>query len=223
MEEVLYFNPLSGPADVADWVIEGPVEVFSHQQGPGNGPALALGSSADEAEAGDHSHWTLWCPQAFPDRIRITWDFLPLSEPGLAMMFFAAKGHGGRDLFSPLLAPRTGFYPQYHSGDLDALHVSYFRHKHAEERAFRTCNLRKSSGFELVAQAADPLPPAEDALDFFAMELIKDGRTVSLSINSLLVLRWVDQGSKVLGGGYVGLRQMAPLRAAYRNLVVANL
>lgn len=125
----------------------------------------------------------------FPDCIRISWEFLPLAEPGLAMVFFSATGQGGRNLFSPQLVPRTGYYPQYHSGDIDALHVSYFRHKHAEERASRTCNLRKSAGFELVA--ADPLPPTEDALDFYRMELVKDGPRVEFSINGIPVLDWM--------------------------------
>jgi hypothetical protein len=165
--EVLYSNPLAGPDDVADWVAEGPLKLA------GGRGALQLSGFLDDEEFGDHAHWTFWCPVEFPDGVRISWEFLPLAEPGLAMVFFSASGHGGLDLFSPRLAPRTGHYPQYHSGDLDALHISYFRHKHAEERAFRTCNLRKSAGFELVAQAADPLPPAEDALDFYRMELVK--------------------------------------------------
>lgn len=215
--DLLYSNPLAGPADVADWVAEGPLKLARH------GGALELSGRLDDEQFGDHAHWTFWCPVEFPDCIRISWEFLPLAEPGLAMMFFSAAGHGGRDLFSPELAPRTGYYPQYHSGDVDALHVSYFRHKHAEERAFRTCNLRKSAGFELVAQAADPLPPTEDALDFYRMELVKDGPRVDFTINGLPVLDWTDPEEQVLGRGYLGFRQMAPLRAAYRNLAVENL
>ena len=119
------------------------------------------------------------------------------------MLFFAARGHGGHDLFSRALAPRTGYYPQYHSGDIDALHVSYFRHKYESERAFRTCNLRKSAGFDLVAQGADPLPPAGDAVDFYRMEVVKDGPRVAFAINGLPLFDWQDPSGKVLGGGYV--------------------
>jgi hypothetical protein len=214
---LLYTNPLTGPADVAGWVAEGPLSLGSHDG------ALALSGSLDDGEFGDHAHWTFWCPVEFPDGIRISWEFLPLEEPGLAMLFFSAAGHGGQDLFSPALSARTGYYPQYHSGDIDALHVSYFRHKYESERAFRTCNLRKSAGFELVAQGADPLPPAEDAVDFYRMELVKDGRQVAFSINGLPLFEWQDPSDKVLGGGYLGFRQMAPLRAAYRNLVVEKI
>jgi hypothetical protein len=235
---LLYSNPLTGPEDVADWIAEGPVRLARHPETDDDGgtappagllpgsllpDALLLSGSRDADEFGDYAHWTFWCPVEFPDRVRISWEFLPVAEPGLAMVFFSATGHGGRDLFSGGLAPRTGYYPQYHSGDIDALHVSYFRHKHAEERAFRTCNLRKSAGFELVAQAADPLPPTEDALDFYRMELTKDGPDVAFSINGLPVLSWRDESGNALGGGYLGFRQMAPLQAAYRNLAVRPL
>ncbi len=228
--KLLYANPLNGPAAVDGWVAEGPVVAGTYPAGkydggrtPGAGTALELSGSLDDVEFGDHAHWTLWCPEMFPDSIRISWEFLPLEEPGLAMVFFSAAGHGGEDLFSPRLARRTGYYPQYHSGDMDALHVSYFRHKYESERAFRTCNLRKSAGFELVAQGADPLPPTEDAVDFYRLEMIKDGPRVAFSINGLLLFDWTDSSDRVLGGGRIGFRQMAPLRAAYRNLVVEKL
>lgn len=224
----IYRNALRGPEDVASWVAEGPVQLGTYD-GDGRGAvadghgALVLAGSLDPEEYGDHAHWTLWCPEELPDHVRISWEFLPLEEPGLAMVFFSARGHGGEDLFSAVLAPRTGFYPEYHSGDIDALHVSYFRHKYASERAFRTCNLRKSAGFELVAQGADPLPPTEDANGFYRMEIIKDGPRVAFSVNGLPLFDWTDPSQHILGGGYFGIRQMAPLKAAYRELTVEPL
>lgn len=215
--DLLYSNALAGPADVADWVPEGPLSMGIHDG------ALELSGLLDDEEFGDHAHWTFWCPVEFPDGIRINWEFLPLAEPGLAMVFLAAAGQGGHDLFSPALATRTGYYPQYHSGDIDTLHVSYFRHKYESEKAFRTCNLRKSAGFELVAQGADPLPPTEDALDFYRMEVVKDGPQVVFSINGLRLFEWMDPSDRVLGGGRLAFRQMAPLKAAYRNLTVRRL
>ncbi|MFJ5954413.1 DUF1961 family protein [Paenarthrobacter sp. NPDC092416] len=225
---MIYSNALRGPADIADWVAEGPVQSGTYDDGgPGVGAdgtsALVLSGSLDAEEHGDRAHWTLWCREELPDHVRISWEFLPLAEPGLAMVFFSAAGHRGENLFSSDLAPRTGFYPQYHSGDIDALHISYFRHKYASERAFRTCNLRKSAGFELVTQGADPLPPADDANGFYRMEVIKDGPRVGFSINGLPLFEWDDPGPQHLGGGYFGIRQMAPLKAAYRNLVVETL
>ncbi len=184
----LYSNPLTGPDDVADWIAEGPVSLGRHPETHDDGGtppaadprpgALLLSGSRDDEEFGDHAHWTFWCPVEFPDRVRVSWEFLPLAEPGLAMVFFSAAGHGGRDLFSGGLAPRTGFYPQYHSGDIDTLHVSYFRHKYAEERAFRTCNLRKSAGFELVAQAPTRCRPRRTPWISIAWNSSRTGRTL---------------------------------------------
>ncbi len=132
--------------------------------------------------------------------------------------------------FSADLAQRTGFFPQYHSSDITALHISYLRRKFASERAVRTCNLRKSPGAHLVAQGADPLPSPEDAEGFYrvevCVEVCKDGPQVTLTINGLQIFDWLDNdpatGPRV-DGGYLGLRQMAPLRAAYKNLTVTAL
>lgn len=214
-----YRNALQSPAQVRGWVAEGPVRI---EQGP---TGMVLSSSANEDEVGDRAHWTLWCPVEFGSDIRIAWEFRPIREPGLAMVFFAATGHSD-GLFSPGQAPRDGYYPQYHSGDIDALHVSYFRHKWSSERAFRTCNLRKSAGFHLVAQGADPLPPADDADGFYRLAIDKRGPDVAFTINELALFTWHDDGQvggKPLGGGHVGLRQMAPLVAEYRNFAVTPL
>lgn len=218
-ERALYSNAMSA-GSLADWVREGPVTIADGHGG------LVLGSSADADEMGDHAHFTLWCPVEFPDGVRISWDYRPVEGQGLAMVFFGAQGSAGRDLFSAELAPRTGFYPQYHSSDITTLHISYQRHKHVSERAFRTANVRKSPGFHLVAQGADPLPNTEDADGFYRMEVRKDGPHVTFSINELKVLEWMDNGGTTgppVGGGYLGFRQMAPLQAAYRNLMVTSL
>lgn len=215
-----YQNSLSAPDLLADWIVEGPARI---DQGP-NG--IMLSSSRDEAEAGDQAHFTVWCPEVFAGSIRLEWSFRPISEPGLAMIFFAASGHSAGGLFSAGQCPRDGLYSQYHSGDVDALHLSYFRHKWASERAFRTCNLRKSAGFHLVAQGADPLPPAEDADGFYRLRIDKRGPHVAFFINDLPILSWQDTGEiggPPLGAGHIGLRQMAPLVAEYRDFSVTPL
>jgi len=101
--------------------------------------------------------------------------------------------------------------------------VSYFRRRFPAERAFHTCNLRKSYGFHLVAQGADPLPSVADATPPYRVRLVQCGPEVAFAINDLEVFRWRDDGSTygpVLGGGKIGFRQMAPLMAEYANLTV---
>ncbi|WP_346769301.1 DUF1961 family protein [Planctomonas sp. JC2975] len=213
---VLYTNPLRTPGDIADWIPEGPMRAVAGQEG------LELESTGDEAVLGDRAHFTVWCPEALPDGIRISWSFRPLTDEGLAMVFFAAEGIGA-DLFSAGLAARDGYYPQYHSGDIRTLHASYYRRKWLSERRFTTANLRKSPGFQLVAQGADPLPAVADVDGFYRVHVEKDGASVRFGIDDLTLFDWRDESGDVLGGGRIGFRHMAPLRAAYRDLEVTSL
>ena len=213
---VVYENPLSTPADVDGFVLEGEAAI-SFPVG-----ALRLENRLDP-ERGQEANFVYWCPEILPDHVRISWDYRPLREPGLSILFFAARGHRGRDLFDPSLARRSGPYDQYHHGDLDALHVSYFRRKAPTERAFTTCNLRKSHGFHLVCQGADPLPGVADVREPYRVQLLKSGRHVVFGIRQLQLFHWIDPGDAcgpVLTDGRIGFRQMAPLIAEYSNLLV---
>ncbi|MDL4842305.1 DUF1961 family protein [Aquibacillus rhizosphaerae] len=215
--ETLYENPMGCMEDIEHWRLEGSAKIDCMDD------RIILQNKLDPDLFGDDAHWVFGCPEEFPDRIIIEWDFYPMEEPGLCMIFMAASGQGGKDLFDESLPNRTGKYPEYHSGSIDALHLSYFRHKHIDERAFRTCNLRKSCGFHLVSQAAEPLPPVEDARPPYHMKLIKYEGIVQFTINQLPILEWIDDGltyGPILRGGKIGFRQMAPMKAAYRNLIV---
>ncbi|MBW4082458.1 DUF1961 family protein [Paenibacillus sp. S150] len=212
----IYHNPLASPEDMAGSRLEG--------EGALTFPArrLRMESTLDSAE-GQKANIVLWLPGSFPADMAVSWKFRPLREPGLAILFFSAGGKDGRDLFDPALPRRTGEYEQYHHGAIDAFHVSYFRRMWAEERAFHTCNLRKSYGFHLVAQGADPLPDISDMAEPYRMLVVKHGRTVSFAINGLPVFTWTDDGTSygpLLSGGRIGFRQMAPLIAEYSDLTV---
>ena len=217
--ETLYENPLARQEDVADWVMEGDGAV-SFPKGRMRQESLR------PREAGQAGNIVHWCPLNFPDGIAVSWEFQPLTEPGLAILFFSALGFNGEDVLSGGLAARNGPYGQYHHGDFNALHVSYFR-RNPQENEFQTCNLRKSHGFHLVAQGADPLPTAGFALNPYRMKLVKCGAEVAFGMGyrdeELTVLRWTDDGrtyGPVLGPGKIGFRQMTPLIAEYSNLVV---
>ena len=217
--EVIYQNPLACAADLNGFVAEGDA-AWSFPRG-----AWRIEGLRDPGE-GQAANVVNWCPEDFPDHIRISWDFRPIQEPGLAILFFAAKGRDGESVLDPSLAKREGPYDQYHHGDIDALHVSYFRRKHPSERAFTTCNLRKSYGFHLVAQGGDPIPAVADVIEPYRVWLVKSGAQVRFGINQLECFRWVDPGSDfgpVLGGGRIGFRQMTPLIAEYANLTVERL
>lgn len=214
--KVLYENPLATDSDVKGFRLEGDAAV-SFPQG-----RMRLENRRDPSE-GQVANFVYWCPEDFPADIAVTWHFWPVREPGLCILFFSATGCEGQDLFDPSLAKRTGEYNLYHSGDINALHVSYFRRKHPKERAFQVCNLRKSRGFHMVCQGADPLPSVMDADPPYAMTLIKCGADVAFYIRDLLIFHWVDDGKTygpLLGGGKIGFRQMAPLIGEYADLKV---
>ncbi|MFD1542951.1 DUF1961 family protein [Nonomuraea guangzhouensis] len=214
----IYRNPLAGPDDLAGFRLEG--------DGATTFPMgrMRLESLRPPAD-GQAANVVLWCPEDLPADVRIEWDFWPVREPGLCIMFFHARGRGGEDLFDPGLAPRSGPYEQYHHGDIDAYHVSYFRRMWASERALHTCNLRKSHGFHLVAQGADPLPAVLDADGPYAMRLDVEGGVITFSVNDVVSFRWTDDGSTggpALVGGKIGFRQMAPMIGEYANLRVSR-
>lgn len=217
--KLIYENALSCAEEVKDFVLEGSAEIYFENEKMRMKNALS-------PELGQKSNFVFWCDKDFPSDIRIEWDFRPIEEPGLAIMFFAAKGCGGEDLFDKSLAPRDGQYNLYHSGDINAYHISYFRRKWDEERGFHTCNLRKSKGFHLVCQGADPIPNCEDAFSSYKIAIEKSGGRISFVINDLTVFSWLDDGreyGEVLNGGKIGFRQMAPMIGEYSNLKVYEL
>lgn len=211
---LLWSSPLSGPDDVVGTVLEGD-GALTFPQG-----RLRLESTRDSAE-GQDANIVLWFPPDLPADVEIGWDFVPVHEPGLCIAFFHARGRGGEDVLDPALPHRTGRYEQYHSGAIDAYHVSYFRRTWESERRFHTCNLRKSHGFHLVTQGADPLPPVLDARGVYRIRVRVQGGTVTFAIDDLEVFRWHDDGATggpALRGGRFALRQMAPMVAEYANL-----
>lgn len=215
-EMLIYENPLEKAEDVKDFILEGQADISF-------GEGCMRMKNALSNDLGQKANYVLWCPNEFPKDIRVEWEFRPITDHGLCILFFAAKGKNGEDLFDPSLAKRTGEYPQYHSGDINAFHVSYFRRKEEDERAFHTCNLRKSCGFHLVAQGADPLPVAEDAKGFYKISVTKKDNRIAFSVNDLCVFEYYDDGKTYgaeLEGGKIGFRQLAPLTAEYKNLKV---
>jgi hypothetical protein len=215
--DLLYHNPLASEQDLADFRLEGEA-VLTFPRG-----RLRMENTRErDRDRGIHANYILWCTRDFPDHIAVSWDFRPMTDRGLAMIWIAAKGRHGEDLFDPDLAPRDGDYKQYFKGDINALHASYYR-RNPGEIEFRTCNLRKSYGFHLVAQGGDPLPDARYALEPYRVEVVKSGPHFRFAINDVVLFHWIDDGERagpVLADGKIGLRQMAYLIAEYGDLKV---
>lgn len=214
--ELLYANSLAAPRDLKGWRMEGEAAVSF----PLDRVRLESRLSLDE---GQRANIVAWCPEEFPDRVEISWDFWPIREPGLAILFFAARGREGESVIDDKLAPRSGPYDQYHHGDIDAYHVSYFR-RNDTEGALQVCNLRKSYGFHLVAQGPDPIPGIgpTNRPPYRVSVTLYDGE-ITFTVGALQCFFWTDLGEiggPRLGSGSIGFRQMAPLIAEYANLTV---
>ncbi|MEF3354315.1 DUF1961 family protein [Paenibacillus sp. GYB006] len=216
---LIYENRLASPEEVKSFRMEGDGAVTFPMK------RMRLESVRDHKE-GQKANLVFWCEKEFPADVAVAWDFWPIREPGLAILFFSASGEGDKDLFDPSLPVRTGEYDQYHHGAMNALHVSYFRRMWQEERRFHTCNLRKSYGFHLVAQGADPIPSVLDSDGPYRMLVVKQGPKITFAVNDLPIFTWEDDGvtyGPLLGGGKIGFRQMAPFIAEYSNLEVYGL
>jgi hypothetical protein len=216
MSREVYANPLAGEGDLEGFVVEGPA-VMSYPMG-----RLRLESGASP-ERGQPANFVVWCPRRMPPSFVMEWSFWPLRQPGLAMVFFAARGRGGESVLDPSLAPRNGEYDGYRYGDIDTLHLSWFRRSNPEERAMHTVNLRQSRGFRLVAQGADPIPDVGDARPPYRLRLALVQGQVSFAVGGLELLCWSGgrPGGTQPEPGWVGFRQMAPLIAEYADLRVS--
>ena len=216
MGRLIYENSLESAQNIEQFRLEGSAKItFSNGR-------MRMENDMDAA-LGQKANYVLWCPKEFPPDIYIEWEFQPIKEPGLAMLFFAAKGRNGEDIFDGALTPRTGEYIQYHHGDINAFHVSYYRRKEADERAFHTCNLRKSYGFHLVVQGADPMPDADEIQRPYRIALAKKGADVWFYVDNLEIFHFADDGityGELLTGGKIGFRQLAPMIGEYANLKV---
>ena len=141
-----------------------------------------------------------------------------MSDSCLRTVFFNARGIHGESFFDPAIKPRTGMIEQYHSGDLNNYHVSYW----AGERG--TANVRKNAGFYLVATGKAPVADAPPDT-FQTIRLDKRGGTIRLMVDDVVSVAFDDDG-KTRGdawahSGWIGLRQMAhTIHCGYDDLKV---
>ncbi len=217
-QQLIYSNPFNQMEDVKDFILEGEADV-SIVDGK-----MQLKNKLDPV-LGQKSNFVFWCPVNFPENIAITWDFYPIEQPGLCILFFVAKGINGDDVLSKFLKKRGGDYGEYHHGDINAYHLSYFRRRYPSEIEFQICNLRKSYGFHMVAKGADPIPNVDYGKPPYHLKLVKFKDEITFFINDLQILNYKDDESlgKILRDGKIGFRQMAPLIAQYSNFKVFEL
>lgn len=207
--KLLYANPLDSQDDVANWRMEGPGKVSFD-----DGVMLMQSQRPD----GPRGHVVFWIDRDFPKNFVARWQVQPVDAEGLCIVFFAATGHEGKDLFDPSLPERKGLFPRYVKGQINCYHISYYAN--APDAPGRiTVNMRKNAGFYLVANGPPGIKPG--SADWHEVTLVKNKGHVELAIDGQKVIDFFDNGQTygpVLGSGKIGLRQMQWTRMRYRNL-----
>lgn len=150
-------------------------------------------------------HLVCWMTKEVPADFLLEFTVRPSNRQlGLNIVFFGAKGLNGENIFEPPIQPRTGLYPQYNRGDINAYHISYW----AANR--ESANFRKSKGFNLVAEGDDLITNAP-ADAFQTIRVYKRGGDIRMMVDDVVALAWKDDGEAfgpVLGSGWTALRQM---------------
>ncbi|MBI1286160.1 MAG: DUF1961 family protein [Flavobacteriales bacterium] len=209
---LVYANSFTQRDSLNDWVMEGAGVVATDSSG------MTM-YSPDEA-----GHHVFWCPQELPARFVAEWDVRNLHpEAGLCIVFFAAKGRHGEDIFDPQLTKRTGIFRQYTKGDIDNYHISYYANTPTQKDRPHS-HLRKNHGFKKVQAGELGIPP--DSEEVHHIRLVKDQGHITMSVDGRMIIDWTDDGKtfgEVLGSGKLGFRQMKWTRMVYRNLRVWEL
>jgi len=206
--DVLFQERFDTPLDLKQWVLEGPARLevkdgrlFIHNE----------------------RHVVLWLKQRLPRDFVAAWDVEPSQVKGLTIVFIAAMGGNGCDLFDPTLKKRDGTFSQYIRGDIRSYHCSYW----AGTRG--SANMRKNPGFFIVGIGPDPI-----GRDLMAggkgpwrVCVVRRGSRIDVAVNKQRFLSFTDDAKTygpVHGAGYLGLRQMGNSRkVAYDNLVIRAL
>lgn len=207
---LLYQNNLSTPEDVAGWVMEGEAQV-SFRDG-----------WMEMKSPEQRSHHVFWCPEEFPDRFVAEWEAQNLNpEAGLCIVFLAARGLNGEDIFDPSLPKRDGDFRWYIKDRLRSYHISYYANT-PEKPDRPSANLRKNNEFNLVQEGAHGIPTHSTAVH--QIRLVKDGGHIQLSVDGRKAIDWTDTEANETrppyGEGKLGFRQMQWTHFRYRNLRV---
>ncbi len=197
--------------DLSNWVVEGPSDVRIE-----DGHLFVKSLTGEGAPHTGMPGVLVWRKDDLPADFLAEWDFTPVSEPeGFFLVFFAAKGRGGEDLFDSSLPTRNGEFPAYTQGAINCYHVSYCRNYQ------NSVNLRKNAGLTLVCSTE--LSAIRQSGRTHHVELAKKGGYVRLRVDGKVCLEWLDEGQTlgpVLGAGKFGLREVYDTEGYYDTIRV---
>jgi len=208
-DRLLYERDLADSSTVAGWVIEGP-GVTRFEKG-----WMHLYSPDKKW---DH---VMWCPEQFPSRFIAEWQVQNMDpSEGLLIVFFAATGLRGEDIFDAGLPPRDGTFRNYTKEELKSYHISYYTNN-PKNRQRELSHLRKNNMFALVQTGEEGIP--KNSTGVHNVRLIKDDGHILFFVDDRKIIDWRDDGDEygqVLGAGKIGFRQMRWSHFRYRNFKV---
>ncbi len=191
------------PDSKAEWIAEGSGGV-DVRNGKLRASPVPFDTSGNQIKDAKRSHLVIWNKRIFPADFLLEYEMNPNNSPsGLTIIFFAAGGKNGEDIFDLNLPPRSADYKLYHSGAIADYSDSYFSRNTETESL--TNRLRKNPGFALVAEGRSLTTGASDQT--FHVRLLKFGGHIEMEINGKTLFKW-DDADKPLGAGRIGLRSM---------------
>lgn len=206
---LLYEADMASAESIACWKMEGPGKIefkdgWMHMFSPN-----------------EEMHHVFWCPQDFPESFVAEWDAQNVeTNAGLCIVFFAAQGENGEDVFAPALPKRDGTFKQYIKGKIVSYHISYYANTPpAPDRG--DSHLRKNNKFILVQTGPEGIPTR--SLDIHKMRVVKNRAHITCFVDDRKIIDWTDDGKthgRVYGGGKMALRQMQWTHFRYRNFKV---
>lgn len=186
-----------------DWVLEGDqIEVETVF----NGLRLRSRKPGDKRDGS----LVLWHNLELPDDFLIEYAFTPeRSDSGLNILFFNAKGADGGSIFALGQPPRHGRFRSYIVGSIDNYHVSPWATD--EHRLRKSSNLRKNSGFNLLAIGDERIGQLAFGKTHL-VRVLKVGGKIMVEADGIKVMEYVDDGTvhgPVYHQGIAGIRFMS--------------
>ena len=177
-------------------------------------PPEGIRAAVPEAFFGRHANLTGFPEPPNPLELETMWHYGP------AIIFFAAQGERGEDIFDPSLPERDGRFVHYRSRTMTSCHISYFGNVESFQMGRVDSNLRKNNRFYRVGGVPVAILPGTRGWQ--QMRLIKKGNRIQLFANGGICVDWTDDDPDRYGpphgGGRVDLRQMKPTVGQHRNV-----
>lgn len=207
--KLIYQNTFTDKSQMKGWRMEGPGKIkFENDWMEMYSPDKKW----------DH---VFWCPVDFPESFVAEWQMQNRdTTEGLTIIFFAAKGSHGEDIFDPDLPARDGTFKYYNKGRINCYHISYYANNpKSPERD--DSHLRKDPMFSLLQTGEKGI--SKNSTGIHQIQLIKNKGTIMMYVDGRKIIDYIDDGKQfglIYTSGKIGFRQMRWTDFRYRDFKV---